>query len=162
SSVPKNIDVISLGIAYRVNTTFENFFIDPGYQGNVKSFFGFSGKDRSFFDDVTGYKQIQAMTRNETAEEAKKLKNNYYFDQTNAIPDFSLGYTMSRNFKLKKEGSILSTVNLISFGKAYVNTFWNRYSYGNYTKGGNGIVESVDNIRAYTDAVSSLPSQLAL
>jgi hypothetical protein len=162
SSVPKNIDVISFGFAYRVNTTFENFYIDPDYQNNVKSYFGFSGKDRSFFDNVAGYKEIQAMTRNETAEEAKKLPNNYYFNQTTAPPDYSLSYTMGRNFKMKNEGSKLSTVNLISFGKAYVNTFWNRYSYANYTKGDNGVVEKADNIRAYSDAVSSLPSQLAL
>jgi hypothetical protein len=162
SALPKDVDLLSFGVAYRANTTFEDFYIDPDYQHNAKSFFGFSDKNRGFFDDVAGYKEIQAMTRNERAEEAKKLENNYYFNKTTAPPDFSLGYTLGRNIKMKKPGTTLSTVNLISFGKAYVNGYWNRFSYANYIKGPDNIVESTTTTKAYSDVVSSLPSQLAI
>ncbi len=162
-TVPKqDFDVISFGMAYRVNTTFKDFYVDPDYNLTFGSYLGFGGKKRSFLDDVSSYQDIQAMDRNESAEEAKKLRNNYYVEKRKALPDFSLGYSMGRNFKLKKEGSTLSTINLISYGRAYSNTFWNRYAYANYEKGDNDIVESATNVRAITDAVHVLPSQLAL
>jgi hypothetical protein len=158
----QNFDVISFGLAYRVNTTFKDFYVDPDYNLTFGSYLGFGGKKRSFLDDVSSYQEIQAMNRNESAEEAKKLRNNYYVEKKKALPDFSLGYSMGRNFKMKKEGSTLSTINLISYGRAYANTFWNRYAYANYKKGDNDIVESTTNVRAITDAVHVLPSQLAL
>jgi TonB-dependent receptor len=159
---PKDFDVISFGLGYRVNTTFKDFYVDPDYNSTFGSFFGFGGKERSFLDDVSSYQDIQAMTRNETAEEAKKLRNNYYVEKKKALPDFSMAYTMGRNFKMKKESSSLSTINLISYGRAYANTFWNRFAYANYEKGDNNIVETAPNVRAITDAVHVLPSQLAL
>jgi outer membrane receptor protein involved in Fe transport len=162
STVPKNYDVVSFGMGFRVNTTFKDFYVDPDYGISFGNYLGFAGqKKRGFFDDVPNFQTFQALSRNQSAEYGKVLNNSWGAEKTTALPDVSVSYRMGRLIKLRKADRALSTTNMISYGRGSVSSYGNRFSYGDYKAEADGVVNSAKVFKAATDAAYAIGTQLS-
>lgn len=123
--VEKNFLKLNLGLGYRQNTTFANFYQS---QGSSTDFLGFDNGFRKLPSTFPSSSALQNSTRNAQLrrDAAVSLPNNFLPTQSMASPDFSLGLSFGRKIDLGK-GMKLTTINNINYSTSY--SYFNRDFY---------------------------------
>lgn len=123
--VDQNYFKVNLGLGYRQNTTFSNFFQSKGSSTDFLGYDnGFRGLPSSFPNSGT----LQNSNRNAQVrrDAAVSLPNNFVPLESMASPDYSVGFSFGRVINLGK-GRKLTTINNLNYSTSY--SYFNRDFY---------------------------------
>ena len=124
--VEQNFTRLTLGTAYRVNTTGQDYWQS---KGSPTDFLGFDNGFRQLPSSFPDTETLKESARNATLRQtaAYSLNNNFQPLQSVASPDYSLGVSFGRNLTLA--GKKLSTITNLNYSNSYQFTqrSFNRY-----------------------------------
>ena len=127
SEIEKNFISYSLGIGFRVNTTFSSHL-----NNNVSAsdYFGFDNGSRALPSAFPS--SLAAMSSSQNIAYGKMFNNNYALNSFRSPIDFGAGFGFGQNIKFKKEkysSMSLYTVNNFSYSTNFQFSQMKRYRY---------------------------------
>ena len=129
SEIEKNFVSYSLGVGFRLNTTFSSHL-----NNNVSAtdYFGFDNGSRALPSAFPS--SLAAMSSSQNIAYGKMFNNNYALSNFRSPLDFGAGFGFGQNIKFKKEkysSMSLYTVNNFSYSTSYQFSQMKRYRYQN-------------------------------
>jgi hypothetical protein len=115
--VEKDFTEINFSTGFRGGTTFQPYFQS---QGSRTDFLGFeSGGQRSLPDGFPRTNALKDANRGSQLREdaGKSLNNNFVANESVAIPDFGLGVTFGRKYKVR--GKELTNLTSLNYSQSY-------------------------------------------
>lgn len=129
NTVTKPFTNFTIGTAYRVNTTFQDYYQS---EGSPTDLFGFDNGFRDLPSDFPSTDQMLGSGRLSSLrkEAALKLKNNFVPKKYTALPDLNIGFALGRRFQIG--GYKLSMVTSINYSQSYQYMQRDFYRYFEY------------------------------
>ena len=127
SEIEKNFVSYSLGIGFRVNTTFSSH-LNNNVSGS--DYFGFDNGSRALPSAFPS--SLAAMSSSQNIAYGKMFNNNYALNSFRSPIDFGAGFGFGQNIKFKKEkysSMSLYTVNNFSYSTNFQFSQMKRYRY---------------------------------
>lgn len=133
--VNESYTTVSLGVGYRMGTTFNENFQS---RQSPTDFLGFDNGFRQLPSDFPSTSELANSPRNSEIRQdaARSLPNN--FDPTKSMfsPDYSVGFDIGRNYTFRN-GQKLSMINSISYSKSnqyFERDFWRYFEWEDRSK----------------------------
>lgn len=122
--VEKNFTQINLGTGFRTQTTFQDY---KQSKGSATDILGFDNGYRKLPSNFPTLTQLGGGSGALRQEAGQMLENNFEVRNQTAIPDFNLGFTIGRNFKLF--GMPVSNISSANLNQSFTNyeRDFNRY-----------------------------------
>ncbi|WP_026999433.1 TonB-dependent receptor [Eisenibacter elegans] len=126
-TVDENFTTISVGTAFRQNTTFEKAFFS---QGSATDVLGFDNGFRSIPNTFPN--NLRDLSRNSTELQniGRSLPNNFDATESMAAPDVKLGFAMGRKFNLFNRAA--TNLTAINYSNTAQFQAVERYRYGQF------------------------------
>lgn len=160
ANINKNFNSFAFGTGGQQHITFGNFIQEKAYGGGA-DFFGYGAGKRDFTQDIASREELQAMSRNEAAQQGALMQNTWSLEQRTAMPNLRLDYTMGRI--LYEEGyRKLSTINSVNFSRVQKGQDSHRAKYTGYERDAAGEVVGSSMDSYMTDAKYSTKADLSI
>lgn len=131
AELQKNYNKASFAMGYQHNFTFQDYITDVDHETIFGDYLGYGVDRRNISNKVAGRNEMQNMSRDDAAEEAKNLNNTWGLKTKTASPSFSMGYSMGRI--LVNSGQLkLSTINSFTYSRSQGGAHFNRAKYSGY------------------------------
>jgi len=116
-NVPQNYTNVSFGFGYRAGASFNPYLQS---EGSGTDFLGFDNGFRKLPGNFPSTSIIANSPRNSIIRQdaGRSLANNFEPTESTALPDFSIGFNMGRNFDFAN-GNRLTMINSISYSNSH-------------------------------------------
>ena len=160
ATVDEDFNTISFSTGMQQHVTFNNFAQESAY-GGFADFMGYGAQSRDFTQDISDRESLQAMSRNEAAAQGALMQNTWGVEQSTAVPNFKLGYTMGRLI-LDNSALKLHNINSFNFSRVQSGKDSHRAKYTAYERDANDEVIGSSMASYMTDKQYSTVADVSL